>query len=475
MKPKVSVIISTYNRKPLLKKAIKSVLNQSFQEWELIVVDDCSTVDVKKLVKSFGDDRIRYYKTKENTGHDSKPKNIGIDNARGEYICFLDDDDKYFTDSLKILYTYIAESGADVVYGDYRIDGKAGISSDFSSALLSKMNYIAMPVVIVRKEALLEVGGFDQDVPKFKDWNLWLRLQKRGYRFLHIPIFVADVSIQKGSISDKFEADTDEQGNYLPTFFNPADCTIYPDNTLLGKRKPLKVAIYTLAMDRLEYTKKMYKSIDELSGYEFDWFVLDQNSKDGTDEWIKSLTRDKGEHWRGKLVYKLYKKNTGIAKGWNNAIELIKKTGDYDIVIKVDNDAQLMTEGWLKDMVEIFERNRTLILSPSVEGLDGLPGGVLRQRQGDSPYVTINDRVLGIVPNLGGIVFATPIELFNEWTFNPSFDGNKDYLLSQYASAMGYSMFYMEEYRVAHIDGTKGQHEKFPEYFASDSNLSSTK
>lgn len=476
MAARVSVIISTFNRPDSLKKAIRSVLDQSMTDFELIVVDDCSTLgDPKKIALSIGDPRVRYIKTEENCGHDGKPKNLGIQAATGEFICFLDDDDVYRRDALKILLAYASQSKCDVVYGDYLIGGKPGWSLDFSVARLMQFNYISMIVAMIRRDALIKIGGFDQDVPKFKDWNLWLRMQKGGGSFMHVPIIVAEVSASSpDSISTKFENETDASGRYKPTFFNPADCLIYPNNTVLGARKPLRVAVYTLTMNRLEYTKQMHKALEQTAEYDFDWFVIDQGSKDGTPEWIKGLTRDdrripgheQGSYCVSNIRYRLYEKNAGLAKGWNNIVEFIKAEGEYDIIIKVDNDAELMTPGWLEAMVRIYERNRRLILSPYVEGLEGSPGGVLRQRAtGDSPYLLINDRVLGMVPNLGGIVFATPIEAWEGWTFDEAYEGNKDLIFSKYAAQRGYSLFYMEEFRVWHIDGTKGQHEKYPEYF----------
>lgn len=469
------MIISTYNRKDLLKRAIKSVLNQSMVDFECLIVDDCSTQDVAKLVSSFGDPRLKYLKTEKNFGNDSQPKNIGIRNATSDLITFLDDDDEYRTDALRILTRYSDESGADVVYGDYIIDGKPGWSLDFSPSKLTVFNYISMTVSCVKRSTLLSVGGFDENVPKFKDWNLWIRVQKNGGRFLHVPIIITTVSLQKVSISEKYKVDVDSNGRYLPTFFNPADCFIYPEKTILGPRESLKVAFYTLTMNRLEYTKRMYEAMNKLAGYPFDWFVIDQGSKDGTVEWIKKHTRDQmvvppagkeRDQWRVALRYRLYEENVGLAKGWNNIVQFIKSEGKYDIIVKIDNDAEIITEGFLKAMVEIFERNRTVCLSPYVEGLEGSPGGVLRQRvTGDSPYMMVNDRVLGFVPHLGGIVYATPIKVWDGFKFDETYEGNKDVLLSKHAREVGYSLFYMEEYRVWHIDGTAGQQKKYPEYF----------
>ena len=74
----ISIITSTHNRKYLLERAIKSVLAQSYKEWELIIVDDCSIDGTESLVKSFTDSRIKYLKTETNSGSDSLPKNLGI-------------------------------------------------------------------------------------------------------------------------------------------------------------------------------------------------------------------------------------------------------------------------------------------------------------------------------------------------------------------------------------------------------------
>ena len=195
-----------------------------------------------------------------------------------------------------------------------------------------------------------------------------------------------------------------------------------------------------------------------LAGHPFDWFVIDNGSADGTVEWLKTQ--------KVKVIEN--PKNVGIARGWNQAIELIKKAGGYSIIVKLDNDAEMMSDNWLKTLVELFDRNRKLILSPYVEGLEDSPGGVLRQRMSEgSPYVLINDRVLGMVPFLGGICWAAPIELYDDFKFDEKtfIAGNKDYLISQYANQQGYKCFYAEELRLWHIDGTKGQKEKNPEYF----------
>jgi glycosyltransferase involved in cell wall biosynthesis len=100
MEPSVSVIIPTYNRAALLKRAIHSVVGQSWKDWELLVVDDASTDATESVVRSFGDERIQYIRHDTNGGA-SAARNSGIARARGRFICFLDSDDEYLPTKLE--------------------------------------------------------------------------------------------------------------------------------------------------------------------------------------------------------------------------------------------------------------------------------------------------------------------------------------------------------------------------------------
>ena len=102
--PKFSVIIGSYNTKKYLKLTIESVLNQTFQNFEVIIIDDGSNDGTDKIIKDFAskDKRIRPFYFKKNSGKDSVPKNFGIKKARGDYICFLDSDDLWHENKLSI-------------------------------------------------------------------------------------------------------------------------------------------------------------------------------------------------------------------------------------------------------------------------------------------------------------------------------------------------------------------------------------
>jgi glycosyltransferase involved in cell wall biosynthesis len=105
--PFFSIIIPTYNRAHFLSKAIESVLNQTFIDWELIIIDDGSTDNTKELVERYSDERIHYIW--QNNQERSSARNNGIKIARGQYICFLDSDDYYKSDHLNTFYTTIVD------------------------------------------------------------------------------------------------------------------------------------------------------------------------------------------------------------------------------------------------------------------------------------------------------------------------------------------------------------------------------
>lgn len=136
----VSVMISTYNRAHLLPRAINSVLNQTYQNFELIIVDDGSTDNTKQVVKSFEDKRIVYHKHKDNRGV-LAAKNTGFDLAKGEYNCRLDDDDELLPKALEIAVNKLLELSSQGVKGVWfdAIDAETG---RFSGSRIRKEGYI---------------------------------------------------------------------------------------------------------------------------------------------------------------------------------------------------------------------------------------------------------------------------------------------------------------------------------------------
>lgn len=187
--PRVSVIIPTYNRATSIEKSIQSVLDQSFSDFELIVVDDASTDDTESIVSRVSDSRIRYIKLNENCGG-SAARNAGIQRARAALLAFQDSDDEWMPDKLlkQVATLDTAGRAVGVVYtGFWHIEGGrrwyfpgASIKNKngriFSQLLLG--NFISTCTVVVRKEYLSQVGLFDESLPRLQEWDLFLRLAK---------------------------------------------------------------------------------------------------------------------------------------------------------------------------------------------------------------------------------------------------------------------------------------------------------
>lgn len=201
--PKVAVIIPTYNRAHVIARALRSVLNQTYRNLEVIVVDDGSTDDTQRVVESFADSRVRYLRSAGNRGA-TAARNLGIRNSSAEFVAFQDSDDEWLCDKLEKQMVVFAQAGGNVgvVYsGFFRIEGKKAFyyPSDAVSnksgnvlAALLRGNFVTTQAAVVRRECLLSSGMFDEQLPRFQDWELFIRLAKR-FEFICVdePLLLA--------------------------------------------------------------------------------------------------------------------------------------------------------------------------------------------------------------------------------------------------------------------------------------------
>jgi glycosyltransferase involved in cell wall biosynthesis len=190
--PVVSVIIPTHNREDLIGETIQSVLDQTFTDFEILVVDNGSTDATCRVIEGIGDSRIHYY-YQENTGGPAGPRNTGIKKARGQYIAFLDSDDLWLKDKLA-LQVEILDSDPQVglTYGSCNPFGDRGDDLDQSVArlpsevgmmfekLFLSWNYIPCLTVMTRRSILERIGGFDESsaLTTAEDFDLWLRIAR---------------------------------------------------------------------------------------------------------------------------------------------------------------------------------------------------------------------------------------------------------------------------------------------------------
>lgn len=139
--PLVSVIIPVHNRPVELKRAISSVLAQSYQEFEVYIIDDFSTFDIQKVIEEFNDPRLKYYRLPEK-GNANVARNLGIEEAKGEYIAMLDSDDEFLPHHLERRLQKIKEWGCDGIFGSAKVLYKHYESYKISRKRYSRENML---------------------------------------------------------------------------------------------------------------------------------------------------------------------------------------------------------------------------------------------------------------------------------------------------------------------------------------------
>lgn len=188
MRPAVSIIIPTYNREKLVCKAIKSVLKQTFNDFELIVVDDASTDHTQTAVEQFQDSRIRYLPHQHNAGV-CAARNTGLAAAQGHYIAFLDSDDEWLSDKLEkqVIRFERAPNQVGVIYTWLQIIDEQGniqkLRQPTAQGSLQQDliydNFIGTPsTLMVKSEYIEKTSGFDIRLRCCEDWDMWLQLAR---------------------------------------------------------------------------------------------------------------------------------------------------------------------------------------------------------------------------------------------------------------------------------------------------------
>lgn len=205
LQPQISIIIPCYNLAQYLDEALQSVLDQTYTDWECIVVNDGSPDNTEDVANKWLTKDSRFvYLYKENGGV-SRARNLGIEKAKGEYIIPLDADNKLRPQFIKQIIAILdSNKEVDVVHGDAQLFGNKdsvwkGKPFDIAEMVLN--NYIDTCAGF-RKSIWEELGGYDENMPVygFEDWDLWLRMAVRGYQFQYVEEIFFDYRVRDNSL-----------------------------------------------------------------------------------------------------------------------------------------------------------------------------------------------------------------------------------------------------------------------------------
>jgi glycosyltransferase involved in cell wall biosynthesis len=212
--PKVSVIIPTHNRPDLLKRAIQSVLDQTFEDLEIIVVNDHGA-DISNVLSCFQDDRLIFVTHLQHLGV-SAARNTGIALSRGSHICYLDDDDIFYPNHVEVLYSHLVTTGLKCVYsdaincsaicknGEVRVfERRLKYSHDPDRDALLASNRFPVLCFMHARECLDKAGYFDESLKAHEDFDLWLSISAH-YEFSHIKDITCEFTtwLDRNSLSD---------------------------------------------------------------------------------------------------------------------------------------------------------------------------------------------------------------------------------------------------------------------------------
>lgn len=384
-KPKISIVTPTYNTPiKLLEECIKSVLKQSYENWELCIVDDASSDNyVRKIILNYAqkDKRIKYLFRKTN-GHISTASNNALKIATGEFVGLLDHDDFLWPNALfKIVelinkkpYTKFIYSDEDKITEDGLSHIEPFFKPDWSPDYIRSINYMSH-FAVISKELISEVGGFKIRYEGAQDWDIYLRiiniLEEKGHTHVidqqnpiqHIPNILYSWRQSAGSTASKTAGTTIKRyayENQKKVLVDDLKRRGYKGEVLSTKylglwrtkydfiKKPL-VSIIIPTKDNYIYIKSTLNSIFDRSTYKnYELIIVDTGSKD--EKVFKFYDQVMEEHKNIKLLK--WKRAFNFSVVCNYGVS--KSRGEY--ILLLNNDTQIISHDWIESMLEHAQR-----------------------------------------------------------------------------------------------------------------------
>jgi len=372
-KPKISVIMPVYNP-PLsfLHDAIKSVINQHYDNWELCISDDCSpNPQIKRLLNAYAmkDSRIKV-KFREKNGHISANSNTALELATGEYVLLLDHDDALTENCMFEVVKHINAHPEDkLIYSDEdKIDGNNQHSSpffkpDWSPDKFLAINYISH-VVVIEKKLVDEVGGFRLGFEGSQDYDLLLRVTEKTKHIGHIPKILYNWRIHSLSVAS-------EEGDAKPYAYIAAKKAL--EEALIRRNTPGevhfqairgsyrikyhiqsngKVSILIPTKDGVQMLKNTIDSILNLTTYpNYEIIVLNNNSN--TPEFFELMEYYNKNH---SDVFKCIEASFPFNFSKLMNVGAANSTGEY--ILMLNNDVEIIHKDWISTMVSFAQHEQ---------------------------------------------------------------------------------------------------------------------
>lgn len=263
--PQVTVLMAVYNGGKYLKSSVQSVLNQTFRDFEFLIVNDCSTDDSVEIIESFNDKRVIIYHNEKNIGQ-TKSLNVGLRLAKGKYIARMDADDMAFPMWLEKLVNFILNHaeyevvgpGAVVIDAENRIKNTIISPEKNDTIILSifcdtPVNHVGS---IMNKEAIINLGGYNELFLIKQDYELWSSLIRKNRKITSIPDLLVAVRVHETSLTT-VESDRGLT-EYAQTVYENIKCLT---NLNISYNEALKLAKFRLKPYNL-HADEFYQAIE---------------------------------------------------------------------------------------------------------------------------------------------------------------------------------------------------------------------
>ncbi|NDP23124.1 MAG: glycosyltransferase [Paludibacter sp.] len=284
--PLVSVIVTTYNRTDYLKLTLESVFNQTFTDFEIIVIDNGTANNLnEQLCNQF--EKVKYFKI-ENSGGPARPRNVGIREAQGKFIAFLDDDDLWLPDRLERQVAILerksdyglVHSCCEVIDENGKLKnqviGRPGTPDvkhgDVSLRMMGNWT-IMMPTPLMRKEVIDRVGFFNEEMPSAgEDVEFWVRCSFEA-KFYYIDESLAQYRVHSGNISGSSAKYIE-----LPLYLKKVLSEVYDKEKI--SKEDYQLLLYRLCQMQLKMIKlNFFKTIRYVFVLHTFWFLKINNNK----------------------------------------------------------------------------------------------------------------------------------------------------------------------------------------------------
>ena len=374
-KIKISIVVPVFNTpRLLLLQMIKSVINQTYQNWQLCISDASDlniSFDIRHVIEDFCDDRISYKKIK-NEGI-SENTNKCLDMAIGDYIALLDHDDLLTPDALYEVVKAINKTDSDILYSDEdKLNGNERIfpffKPDWSPDLLNSQMYICH-LLVVKKELLDIVGEFDKKFDGSQDYDMVLRLSEKTSKIYHISKILYSWRMTENSTSSNPNSKPYAQNAGLNAlnahlyrkYKTKAHATesknLYVYDTRYDMPDRTKISIIIPTKDNVMLLNDCLESINEKSTFKnYEILIINNNSQlEETFEWFKEIQiKDK----RVRII------DANFEFNWSKLNNLGIHNATGDVFIFLNNDTKVVSEDWLERLAENALRDETGIVGP---------------------------------------------------------------------------------------------------------------